>query len=282
MTWTFGSDLAAWLPSARPAVAAQPVVNTLLLTVMEGLEQRGADAYGPDAPLFGSWTGPGGRVTGAVLRTPPHPLLVGALPPEALLALAAALAAEPLFAGVDALNARRADAEFLASAWGRPTTVSEENRLYRLGGLRAPDPAPAGRVRRAGESDLPLLRDWTAAFQREAGLRGTVPEAVLRDRLSYGGTLLWEDGGGPVSMAGFHRPGAGVAHLARVGPVYTPPAHRGRGYGAGVTHAVSEAAYAAGASEVLLFTDLANPTSNGLYQRLGYVPVEDRTEIMAT
>ncbi|MET9463631.1 GNAT family N-acetyltransferase [Streptomyces sp. NPDC006544] len=278
MTWTFGSDLAAWLPAARPAVAARPVVNTLLLTVMEGLERSGPDAYGPGTPLFGSWTGPDGRVAGAVLRTPPHPLLVGALPPEALTALGTALAADPLFAGVDALNARRADARFLASAWGRPTTVSEENRLYRLGGLRAPDPAPAGRVRTADASDLPLLRDWAAAFQREAGLRGTVPEALLRDRLSYGGTLLWEDGGGPVSMAGFHRP---VARAARVGPVYTPPAHRGRGYAAGVTHAVSEAAYAAGATEVLLFTDLAHPTSNGVYRRLGYVPVEDRTELLA-
>ncbi|MBT2471362.1 GNAT family N-acetyltransferase [Streptomyces sp. ISL-66] len=282
MTWTFGSDLAAWLPAARAAVAARPVVNTLLLTVMEGLERGGPNAYGPGTPLFGSWTGPGGRVTGAVLRTPPHPLLVGALPREALPALGAALAAEPLFAGVDALNARRADAEVLASAWGRPTTVCEENRLYRLGGLRTPDPAPAGRPRRATGSDLPLLRDWTAAFHREAGLRGAVPEALLRDRLSYGGTLLWEDGGGPVSMAGFHRPVARVAHVARVGPVYTPPAHRGRGYGAGVTHAVSEAAYAAGAAEVLLFTDLANPTSNGVYRRLGYVPVEDRTELLAT
>lgn len=282
MTWTFSSDLAAWLAAVRPAVAAQPVVNTLLLTVMEGLELRGPDAYGPGAPLFGSWTAPDGRVSGAVLRTPPHPLLVGALPPEALPALGAALAGEPLFAGVDALNARRADAEVLASAWGRPTRVSEENRLYRLGGLRAPDPAPTGRARRAAESDLPLLRDWAAAFHREAGLRGTVPEAVLRDRLSYGGTLLWEDGGGPVSMAGFHRPVARVAHVARVGPVYTPPAHRGRGYGAGVTHAASGAAYAAGAQQVLLFTDLANPTSNGIYQRLGYVPVEDRTELLAT
>lgn len=65
-----------------------------------------------------------------------------------------------------------------------------------------------------------------------------------------------------------------------MGPVYTPPAHRGRGYGAGVTHAVSEAAYAAGAEEVLLFTDLANPTSNGIYLRLGYTPVEDRTELV--
>ena len=90
---------------------------------------------------------------------------------------------------------------------------------------------------------------------------------------SYGGLTLWETAGEPVSMAGLTRPAAGQV---RVGPVYTPPAHRGRGYGGAVTAAVSQAARDAGAAEVVLFTDLANPTSNALYQRLGYEAVSDR------
>lgn len=81
-----------------------------------------------------------------------------------------------------------------------------------------------------------------------------------------------------MSLAAFSRP---IAGASRVGPVYTPPAVRGRGYAAGVTHAASGAAHAAGAREVLLFTDLANPTSNGIYQRAGYVPVEDRVLLEA-
>jgi predicted GNAT family acetyltransferase len=64
--------------------------------------------------------------------------------------------------------------------------------------------------------------------------------------------------------------------MVRVGPVYTPPAQRGHGYAAGVTVAVSQAALDTGATDVLLYTDLANRTSNALYQRLGYRPVEDR------
>jgi predicted GNAT family acetyltransferase len=74
-------------------------------------------------------------------------------------------------------------------------------------------------------------------------------------------------------VAGPVRPAAGVV---RVGPVYTPPALRGRGYAGAVTGAVTSAAIAAGAREVVLFTDLANPTSNALYRRLGYQPVTDR------
>ncbi|WP_261565879.1 GNAT family N-acetyltransferase [Frankia gtarii] len=95
----------------------------------------------------------------------------------------------------------------------------------------------------------------------------------------HGGLTLWEVDGVPVSMAGLTR---SVADMVRVGPVYTPPHTRRRGYAGAVTAAVSRAALDAGAKEVLLFTDLANRTSNGLYQRLGYEPVEDRVVLSFT
>ncbi|MFE2477532.1 GNAT family N-acetyltransferase [Streptomyces sp. NPDC059389] len=278
MTWTFTRDLAVFRAAAGPAVAAEPVANTILLTVLDALGRRGPDAYGSAEPFFGWWTAAGGGVAGALLCTPPYPLLIGALPGQAVRELGAALTAEPLLAGVEVLNARRRDAQALAAVWGRQSEVTEENRLYRLAGLLAPDPVPPGRARTATAADLPLLLDWAGAFKRETGEPGGPSEAFLRDRLSYGGVLLWEHAGAPVSMAGFFRP---IGSVSRVGPVYTPPQLRGRGYAAGVTHAASEAAYAAGASEVLLFTDLANPTSNGIYQRLGYTPVEDRVEVAA-
>ena len=63
--------------------------------------------------------------------------------------------------------------------------------------------------------------------------------------------------------------------LARIRPVYTPPELRGHGYGGAATAAVTQAALDGGAEGVVLFTDLANPTSNTLYQRLGYRPVSD-------
>ncbi|MER5870923.1 GNAT family N-acetyltransferase [Streptomyces sp. NPDC002044] len=278
MTWTFTSDLTAYLTAAGPALTARPVPNSLLLTTADALERRGPHAYGRADPLFGWWTGADGTVAAGLLCTPPYPLLLGALPAEAVRALARALATEPLLAGISGFNARRPDADALADAWGRAARVAEENRLYRLAGLVAPDPAPTGRARPAEEADLPLLLEWTAAFNREVGSPGVPSEAGLRDRIAYGGILLWERAGAPVALASFSRP---IGGSSRVGPVYTLPEARGRGYAAGVTHAVSEAAYAAGASEVLLFTDLANPTSNGVYLRLGYAPVEDRAVVVA-
>ena len=89
--------------------------------------------------------------------------------------------------------------------------------------------------------------------------------------------MLWADGDGrPVSMAGTTRMEAG---MVRVQYVYTPADHRAKGYAGGVTAAVTRAALDAGATDVVLFTDLANPTSNALYQRLGYSPVEDRRTV---
>jgi predicted GNAT family acetyltransferase len=77
-------------------------------------------------------------------------------------------------------------------------------------------------------------------------------------------------------MAGRTRPAAGVV---RIGPVYTPPEQRRRGYGGAVTVAVTQAALGDGAASVVLFTNLANPTSNALYVRLGYRPVSDRLQL---
>jgi predicted GNAT family acetyltransferase len=148
-------------------------------------------------------------------------------------------------------------------------------RLYRLEGLVMPDPAPEGAPRAAAGGDVPLVGDWFAAFGREVGESDDEGDhsAEVRDKLGYGGVLVWEAAGVPVSIACVTRQ---VAGMIRVGPVYTPPEARGHGYASAVTAAVSERALAAGAEEVLLYTDLANPVSNSIYQRIGYRPVEDR------
>jgi predicted GNAT family acetyltransferase len=147
-------------------------------------------------------------------------------------------------------------------------------RLYRLGRLTPPEPAPDGAPRVAGDRDRDLLIEWFEAFAREVNDPSGQDHAVaVDDRLSYGGVTVWETAGAPVSLAGVTRVTRG---MARVAPVYTPPPLRGRGYAGAVTAAVSQGALDAGATEVVLYTDLANPTSNSLYQHLGYRAVEDR------
>ena len=150
-------------------------------------------------------------------------------------------------------------------------------RLYRLAELTPPDPAPPGRARLATAADRDRLTAWYAAFEEEVGEPSNDPGRAIDDRMGYDGLMVWEVDGVPVSMAGRTRPAAG---MLRVGPVFTPADLRGRGYAGAVTAAVSRAAQDL-VDEVLLFTDMANPTSNAIYQRLGYRPVADRLVIAA-
>ncbi|MGW1884243.1 GNAT family N-acetyltransferase [Streptomyces sp. NPDC001970] len=86
-------------------------------------------------------------------------------------------------------------------------------------------------------------------------------------------------GGRPVAMAGVSPV---VAGQARVAPVHTPPELRGRGHAGAASVAATRLAQRSGASEVLLFTDPADPTRNALHQRLGYRPVTDHLELVVT
>ncbi len=88
--------------------------------------------------------------------------------------------------------------------------------------------------------------------------------------------VLWDDGGAAVSMAMLRAPSAGVS---RIGPVFTPRNSRGRGYGSAVTAAASELARRGGVDDVVLFADLANPTSNGIYRQIGFEPVGESVRI---
>src|SRR6266568_1267320 len=122
-----------------------------------------------------------------------------------------------------------------------------------------------------GVRGAPQIREWPKTPSSSALSRRSRPVAPPRSvpppRSSAGGpsqTASSAQRSG--SVAGLQRPAAG---RVRVGPVYTPPWRRGRGFGGAVTAAVSQAALEAAVEEVLLFTDLANPTSNALYRRLG-------------
>ncbi|MFF3956252.1 GNAT family N-acetyltransferase [Streptomyces sp. NPDC001890] len=265
MPWTFTDDVGVFLDAAGASLTARPAENTLILTVTETLRRHGPHAYGDAAPLLGWWRGADGEVAGTLVRTPPYPPMLGSVDPAAVGPLAAAL---PL----TRINADRATAEALAATWPGHR-VDEEQRLYRLATLTPPSPAPPGRPRNAVAADRELLVRWVRDFAEGTGQSGAHAERLVDERIESGGLTLWEDDGVLVSMAGVS---PRLAGMVRVAMVYTPPERRGRGYAAAVTAEISRAAREDGAREVLLFTDLANPTSNGVYRRIGYREVSDR------
>jgi hypothetical protein len=150
-----------------------------------------------------------------------------------------------------------------------PVDPVEGGRLYVLGELVVPPPVP-GRLRQATSADRDLIAGWAAAFAAgTADPTDTVTNA--RHRLARGRVWVWEDGE-PVSMASAPAPVNGVA---RVGLVYTPAKWRGRGYAAASVAALSQRLLSDDADSCILYTQLSNPTSNAIYQRLGYRAVAE-------
>jgi GNAT superfamily N-acetyltransferase len=288
MSWTLTGSLDDYVTNAGGFMRSRPVRHIVHLVVLESLGAGGPLASDAAAPVFGWWRSAEGEVTAALLHTPPHPVLLTRLPyaasglvsgPAAELAEALAARGRPL----SAVNAEQADAAAFAAAWSAVTGATWrevlQSRLYRLGRLVPPEPYPRGAARVATTADRALAESWLAAFGDELSDTSASDPDLADDLLSHGALTLWEVDEVAVSLAGVHRTEAGTV---RVGPVYTPPAHRRLGYAGAVTAAVSQAALEAGASHVVLSTDLANPGTNGLYQRLGYRPVEDRAVLRFT
>jgi predicted GNAT family acetyltransferase len=224
-----------------------------------------------------------GVLHGVAFRTAPWPLIVSGLPVDAAGPVAELLAVhDPTLSGV---SGPREPAEAFADAWTQVTGARRRETigglLYRLDELTTPE-AP-GRARLAGQTDVPLLARWRRDFQLDS--RGHDRNAerfveLARRGLALGdGDLIWERDGLPVSWA---NAGAPVAGMSRIGPVYTPPEHRARGYGSAVSAAAARWAFDAGAEHVLLFTDLANLTARSVYHRIGFRPIGRTAEISFT
>lgn len=260
---------------ARPLLDADPLRHTVLLTVLDGLVAAGE----PAAAML--TVQDGGDVVGAALRVRGHPVLVSAIPPHHAAAVEAALAdVDPaLLGGIGPTPETEAFAAAHRARTGAAARVVMRMRLFALGTLVAPAGVP-GSVRRATEEDLDLLAVWRRAFVAEALLgpadHGDPRESAARSLRLGSAEMLWETGGVAVAHARARRP---VAGMSRIGPVYTLPEHRRRGYGAAVTAAATQWALDTGVESVVLFTDLANPTTNALYPRIGYRPVHDAVEL---
>ncbi|MFE5617588.1 GNAT family N-acetyltransferase [Streptomyces sp. NPDC056524] len=275
MTWHITEHADTFRAEAADYFAADPARATMLLTISEGARRR------PHASArYGWWTEPdGGRVTGAFLLTLRDEPALGPMPDVAARALAHVL---PEVAEVRTVRGEEETAEAFAGELcrgsGRSWTTTRRMRLHRLGDLTPPDPAPPGRARRAGVADIPLAVEWMRHYARDIGEDDDVDFTPnIEPRVAEGRLHLWEtDDAGPVSMAGVTPV---VAGQARISAVFTPTGRRGRGYAAAVTTAVSRTALEEGVEQVLLFTDVANPTSNALYRRLGYRPVIDHVSL---
>ena len=258
-------------------LASRPVEHNVLATVVAAL-QPSAER---DAPLFAWLEASGSReVLGAALRTPPRGLLASTMSETVADALMPKLLeVDPDLPGV---NGPQPAASYLAEAWRRCAGGSVESAMsqaiYWLADVNEPLRYPSGHSRLAARSDYDLMVEWTHAFSRDAGVPALQVESGIERRLREGRMFVWEDGE-VVSMVGTGPPVAGVV---RLGPVYTPPEGRRHGFATALVADVSQRALAAGAAKCMLYTDLANHTSNSIYQAVGYRRSNDAQEYTFT
>jgi len=170
-------------------------------------------------------------------------------------------------------------AEAFAGLWAHRTGAIRapgmSQRIYKLTQVILPRNSP-GSLRPATENDAGRIVRWMVAFQQEAAPNSPRPSPdMTHARIAEGDVFLWDDGG-PVSMAVKTRP---TRHGISVSWVYTPPELRRRGYATACVAALSRQLLDAGFDYCTLFTDLSNPTSNAIYQQIGYRPVCDYQEI---
>jgi GNAT superfamily N-acetyltransferase len=256
----------AFLDAVGATLRRRPVINQLPIAIAQTCV-REPDRYGPGAVFYSALHD--GAIAGAALQTPPWPVQLSDATADAARALAHAFAAGPPIAGVagpDDAPARFAEA--YAAARGVTFTLEGSLGTFELRAV-ADLPEVPGRRIVATVEHAPLLQGWIEGFHVEAVPHDPPVRADAGARaIATGRAHLWLDAGDrPVSYALHNRD---VGGWASIGPVYTPPELRGRGFATAVVAAVSRHLLADGRAGCTLFTDLANPTSNAIYERIGY------------
>jgi predicted GNAT family acetyltransferase len=267
-----------FLQRTAPVLEANEVANSLMLGIC-GQLVRWPVLY-QTAPCLKTVEAEGELIL-AALMTPPHRLVVSAHGGDP--ALAARCLVEDLLAGdwqMPGVLGPGMAAAPVAEAWaaqtGQHSQLVGRQRLYALRQVPAPVPVP-GRLRPAARADVDRVARWRHAFQVELFGHADVEQSgrVARLRVEAGDIFLWEDGQ-PVSMAIRTRP---TRHGISIGPVYTPPAQRCKGYATACVGALSRNLLTSGWAFCALFVALDNPAAHRVYQRLGYRPVIDYHEI---
>ena len=253
-------DAAEVLSQTWGFLSSDPIQSNLVLRLLAERAQH------PEPGRYW-WVTVGDEVAGVAVQSPLN--LHAAITPirtEAVATLVeATVRSAPDLPGVFGIAST---ASHFAGCWGERTKAAvaavETQRLYRLGTLRPPPRVP-GRLRVAAEPEGGRVFAWLRAFEEETGGFVVPPEAIKR-RIKDGLVYIWHDDT-PVSMASLTPISGGISAVVLV---YTPPEHRGHGYGAACTAAVSQIALDAGAAHCVLFAELSNPQSNAIYRALGY------------
>ncbi len=275
------TDPGEFLELVEPMLLATEARHNLIIGVAHTLVTA-PDVY----PTYGLWVvvDAAGYPQGAALMTVPYNLVLaeprdGRALQHVVDAVRSTTLPVPGVVGTEPHAGRFA--EIWTAKTGRATRRSMAQGIFALESVEPVSTAP-GRSRPATKADHQLVADWYLAFTREASPEPEINEERVRaaaDRNIRGaagaGVWLWEVDGKPVCLSGYGGP---TPNGIRIGPVYTPPEHRRRGFATALVAEQSQWLLDQGRSFCFLYTDLANPTSNAIYRRIGYRQVAESAE----
>jgi len=231
-----------------------------------------------DAYLWWVVTDIQGQVIGAAMRTAPHGMILSPMSLDAASELARAVSLQddqlPTVSGPTVVVEAFIDQYRNTNSEGslRRSNVKERHLLYALKELLMP--TVEGAVKIATPDDFDLILKWYLAFGEDTEVFMPDPAGSINAGLQRNSYRFWVVDGEEVSLAGHaalvKTPDGSIG---RIGPVYTPPIHRRRGYAGAITAMLSQELLSTGA-KVMLYTDALNPTSNSIYQKIGFEMID--------
>ena len=259
------ADPADVLANAGTYLSSQPTEHNLVLTLLA------ARTTAPEPGRY--WiVSAGAKPVGVALQSPlDFPAVITPMPRGAVEALVDAIAATDV--ELPGVNGPAAAAATFAGHWGErrgiPAYPEEGMPLYELGAL-VPLDGVGGVARAAGADERDIVVSWATEMLAEVSGPAPGPTPAIDRRLATGSIWIWDDDG-PRAIASWTDP---IERVARIGLVFTPPDYRRRGYASALVAAASGELLVRGL-RCILYTQLANPTSNAIYRRLGYRAIQE-------
>lgn len=277
---------------ARDFMLAHEAENNLMVGLLAGIIMSGE--FADEQPYMAAvvrteQAGQDKQIVLAALRTPPHNLILSYPElPESEFAPVFDVLINDVHAVYDTLTGTtgiKLLVQRFAEQWtartGQPHFQSMALRIYKLTEVIPPPHAVAGEMREYQPDDFDRIVDWQFCFQNDCFGNGSqelsrqYAERVMQASPDSRSVFFWEVNGEPVAMAAYMGP---TPNSFRIGAVYTPPEQRRKGYAGALVAEISQYVLNKNRAFSTLFTDLANPTSNHIYQEIGYVPVCDVDE----
>lgn len=272
------TNLQAFAGDAVPFLMKDEALHNLQLGVTEFMLRD--STFVLEGSFLATLRTPTGAVAGVASMNPGHNLLLSGGSRDALLELCAALERSGVAPG--GVFGPRGAAEMFARLWCDARALGSRTAMrsgvFVLRRLHALPPAP-GRAVGGTLEHLPLVVEWQQRFREEVDVHTAPPPRERQAaHLEAGDVVLWLTASDePASMAILGRESP---HGSTVGFVYTPPPLRGRGYAGGAVARACEVAFERGKGFCTLYADLDNPTSTGLYRRLGFELLAESADIV--